>query len=83
MRSPVQIRSAAPAEKPVVPRYALDAGLFSYSVLGGGQKQVIQAHADSRGESMAAFITRAIQETMERDAQKSDNPWGRTVRARG
>ncbi len=32
---------------------------------------------------MAAFITRAIQETMERDAQKSDNPWGRTVRARG
>ncbi|WP_412864049.1 hypothetical protein, partial [Agathobaculum sp.] len=64
MRSPVQIRSAAPAEKPVVPRHALDAGLFSYSVLGGGQK-------------------RAIQETMERDAQKSDNPWGRTVRARG
>lgn len=39
-----------------------------------GQKEVIQAHADSRGESMAAFITRAIQETMERDAQKSDNP---------
>ena len=39
-----------------------------------GQKKVIQAHADSRGESMAAFITRAIQETMERDAQKSDNP---------
>jgi len=38
-----------------------------------GQKEVIQAHADSRGESMAAFITRAIQETMERDAQKSDN----------
>ena len=36
-----------------------------------GQKEVIQAHADSRGESMAAFITRAIQETMERDAQKS------------
>ncbi len=39
-----------------------------------GQKEVIQAHADSHGESMAAFITRAIQETMERDAQKSDNP---------
>ena len=36
-----------------------------------GKKEVIQAHADSRGESMAAFITRAIQETMERDAQKS------------
>ena len=39
-----------------------------------GQKEVIQAHADSHGESMAAFITRAIQETMERDAQKSDTP---------
>ena len=39
-----------------------------------GQREVIQAHADSQGESMAAFITRAIRETMERDAQKSDNP---------
>ena len=39
-----------------------------------GQKQVIQEHADSRGESMAAFISRAIQETMERDARQTDNP---------
>ena len=39
-----------------------------------GQREVIQAHADSQGERMAAFITRAIRETMERDAQKSDNP---------
>ena len=39
-----------------------------------GRKEVIQAHAESQGESMAAFITRAIQETMERDAQKSGNP---------
>ena len=39
-----------------------------------GQREVSQAHADSQGESMAAFITRAIRETMERDAQKSDNP---------
>ena len=27
-----------------------------------GQKQVIQAHAERQGESMAAFIARAIQE---------------------
>lgn len=40
------------------------------------QKQVIQTHADSCGERMAAFITRAIQETMERDAQKSKNLQG-------
>ena len=39
-----------------------------------GQREVIQAHADSQGESMAAFITPAIRGTMERDAQKSDNP---------
>ena len=39
-----------------------------------GRKEVIQAHAESQGESMAAFITRAIQETMERDAQKSGTP---------
>ena len=32
-----------------------------------GQKDTIKAHADSRGESINAFIGRAIQETMERD----------------
>ena len=37
-----------------------------------GQKQVIQAHAER--ESMAAFIARAIQETMERDLQNKGNP---------
>ena len=39
-----------------------------------GQKQVIQAHAERQGESMAAFIARAIQETMERDLQNKGNP---------
>lgn len=33
-----------------------------------GQKDTIKAHADSQGESINAFIGRAIQETMERDA---------------
>ena len=33
-----------------------------------GRKDVIKAHADSRGESINAFITRAIQEAIERDA---------------
>ena len=32
-----------------------------------GQKDTIKVHADSRGESINAFIGRAIQETMERD----------------
>lgn len=32
-----------------------------------GQKEVIQAHADTQGESVNGFINRAIGETMERD----------------
>ena len=32
-----------------------------------GERDKIKAHADSMGESMNAFITRAISEQMERD----------------
>lgn len=32
-----------------------------------GQKEAIKAHAAARGESVNAFIGRAIQETMNRD----------------
>jgi len=32
-----------------------------------GNKEVIQSHAEARGESVNGFINRAIQETMERD----------------
>ncbi len=32
-----------------------------------GQKDKIKAHAESRGESVNAFINRAISETMERE----------------
>lgn len=32
-----------------------------------GRKEEIKAHAESRGESVNAFINRAIIETMERD----------------
>lgn len=35
-----------------------------------GQKAVIKAHADSQGESMNQFVTRAINEAMERDQDK-------------
>lgn len=35
-----------------------------------GQKGIIQAHSEARGESVNGFINRAISETMERD--KSD-----------
>ncbi len=32
-----------------------------------GQKEIIQAHADSKGESLNGFINRAIDETIDRD----------------
>ena len=35
-----------------------------------GQKELIQAHAESNGESANGFIGRAIAETMERDKNK-------------
>ena len=34
-----------------------------------GQKEIIRAHAESRGESVNAFIQRAIAETMKRDEE--------------
>ena len=33
-----------------------------------GQKETIKAHAEARGESVNAFINRAIDETMARDS---------------
>lgn len=38
--------------------------------LDKGQKEIVKAHADTHGESLNAFINRAIREAMERDAQK-------------
>lgn len=35
--------------------------------LDKGRKDIIKAHAESRGESVNGFINRAIDETMERD----------------
>lgn len=35
-----------------------------------GQKEIIQAHAESQGESTNGFIGRAINEAMERDKDK-------------
>lgn len=36
-------------------------------VVDKGQKDIIKAHAEAHGESVNAFINRAIIETMERD----------------
>ncbi len=37
-----------------------------------GQKEIIKTHAEDRGESLNAFINRAISETMERDKGASE-----------
>lgn len=37
-----------------------------------GQKAEIQAHAESKGESLNGFVNRAIDETMERDKEKAE-----------
>lgn len=35
-----------------------------------GQKAAVKAHADSMGESLNSFLSRAIREAMERDSAK-------------
>ena len=36
-----------------------------------GKRSIIQTHAEQRGESTNAFINRAIDETIQRDKEKS------------
>lgn len=38
--------------------------------LDKGRKEAVKAHAEAQGESLNAFINRAILEAMERDAAK-------------
>ncbi len=38
-----------------------------------GKKDIIKAHAESKGESLNGFVNRAIDETMERDKDNTDN----------
>lgn len=38
-----------------------------------GQKETVKAHAEARGESVNAFINRAVLETMDRDNAQEVN----------
>ena len=60
-RGYTEARKAANAkyEKETVERVSL--------VLAKGEKSIIKSHATKRGESLNAFIKRAIKETIERD----------------
>lgn len=42
-------------------------------VVNKGQKETIKAHAEAQGESLNAFINRAITETMERDRTATED----------
>ena len=44
--------------------------------LDKGRKEEVKAHADSQGESLNAFINRAIAETMARDTAATAEPKG-------
>lgn len=44
--------------------------------LDKGQKEVVKAHADTQGESLNAFINRAITETIARDTAATDDANG-------
>lgn len=41
-----------------------------------GKRDTIKAHAEARGESVNAFINRAIDETIRRDGEKKDAAGG-------
>ncbi|HIZ83374.1 MAG TPA: hypothetical protein H9668_02975 [Firmicutes bacterium] len=43
-------------------------------VVKKGQKEIIRAHAEKQGESLNGFVGRAIDETMERDDRKREEP---------
>lgn len=53
-------------------RYAAKAYDRINLIVKKGQKQVIQEHAEKKGESVNGFINRAIEETMANDDAK---PW--------
>ena len=39
-----------------------------------GKKELIKAHAEKQGEKVNSFINRAIDETIARDNEKSEEP---------
>lgn len=41
-----------------------------------GKKEIIQAHAEARGESVNGFLNRAAEETMARDKRAQEGPDG-------
>ncbi len=57
-----------PAQKKATEKYLKNSVDDLHVYLPKGKKEIIKSHAEARGESTNAFISRAIDETMERDA---------------
>ena len=55
------------AQQKAVQKYVKDKYDRIVLTMPKGKKSPIQAHAESQGESLNAFINRAIDETMDRD----------------
>lgn len=60
-----------PAQKKAINKY-LHETVEEFKIrVPRGQKEVIKAHAERQGESLNAFVIRAISETMNRDSSTS------------
>ncbi len=55
------------AQQDAVHKYVKDHYDRQELTMPKGKKEKIKAHAEGRGESVNAFVNRAIDETMERD----------------
>lgn len=59
--------AASEAQKRASKKYNEDKVESIYVRVPKGEKDVIKAHAETKGESVNEFVIRAIRETMERD----------------
>lgn len=60
------------AQKRATIKYKLKAYDRIYLQVKTGEKQKIESHAQKQNESLNGFITRSINETMERDNDKQN-----------
>ncbi len=69
-------KKVSPAQQRAVNKYVKENYDRINVTMPKGRKEVIQAHAATQGESVNGFITRAINDTMERDkaAQPATGP---------
>lgn len=67
-RQEVELVAVSKAQQKAVHKYVRENYDRQEVTFAKGKKAIIKAHAEARGESVNAFINRAIDETMERDS---------------